>query len=108
MTWATEVGEFFQSYIICGNGFKKDDIGSKELSSLVQTIMQGRDISHDENFLSTEFSLKVLLGSKGLPMNTEKRYDKLAAMTQALKERCSLHRCSFHRLFAGHRLKLTN
>uniref|UniRef100_A0AAF5PJA3 SH2 domain-containing protein n=1 Tax=Wuchereria bancrofti TaxID=6293 RepID=A0AAF5PJA3_WUCBA len=78
------------------------------LDNLWKWLQEGRHWVKRANFLSTEFSLKVLLGSKGLPMNTEKRYDKLAAMTQALKERCSLHRCSFHRLFAGHRLKLTN
>lgn len=46
------------------------------------------EISRGDNFLSTEFSLKLLFGSRGFSMDTKERYNYLAAMAYGLKERC--------------------
>nr|CRZ22496.1 Bm8573 [Brugia malayi] len=86
MTWATEVDNLWK-WLQEGRHWVKRAV---QLDANNSNLCK-EEISHGENFLSTEFSLKVLFGSKGLPMNIEKRYDKLAAMAQALKERCSLH-----------------
>ncbi|EJD75355.1 hypothetical protein LOAG_17483 [Loa loa] len=53
------------------------------------SILCNEKISHGDNFLSTEFSLKLLFGTKDFSMDIEKRYDKLAAMVYAFKERCN-------------------
>ncbi|KAL3989240.1 SH2 domain family protein [Acanthocheilonema viteae] len=47
--------------------------------------------SHGDNFLSTEFILKLLFGSKGFSMDTKERYGHLATLAYALKESCSLN-----------------
>ncbi|VDN93845.1 unnamed protein product [Brugia pahangi] len=86
MTWATEVDNLWK-WLQKGRHWVKRAV---QLDANNSNLCK-EEISHGENFLSIEFSLKVLFGSKGLPMNIEKRYDKLAAMAQALKERCSLH-----------------
>lgn len=56
-------------------------------------------VSHGENFLCTEFSLKFLFGSKGYALEAGKRYDKLAAMADILKERCKLRMWTFPGVF---------
>ncbi|VDK73288.1 unnamed protein product [Litomosoides sigmodontis] len=48
------------------------------------------EISHGDNFLSTEFSLKLLFGSNGFAIDIKERYNHLATMAYALKERCGL------------------
>ncbi|VDM95984.1 unnamed protein product [Thelazia callipaeda] len=48
------------------------------------------EVSDDENFLSIEFSLKLLFGYKGYTVNAQKRYEKLTDMANILKERCKL------------------
>ncbi|CAG9536773.1 unnamed protein product [Cercopithifilaria johnstoni] len=81
MMWAAEVDNLWK-WLQEGRHWVKKAIQLGANSS----DLYNEKISYGDNFLSTEFSLKLLFGSKGYSMDTKKRYDHLAAMTYALKE----------------------
>uniref|UniRef100_A0A915PRJ1 SH2 domain-containing protein n=1 Tax=Setaria digitata TaxID=48799 RepID=A0A915PRJ1_9BILA len=78
--WATELDDLWK-WLQQGRNWVKEPVHLK---------LYSETISHSDNFLSTEFSLKLLFGSKDYSMDTEKRYIKLAAMANTLQKRCSL------------------
>uniref|UniRef100_A0A0R3S323 SH2 domain-containing protein n=1 Tax=Elaeophora elaphi TaxID=1147741 RepID=A0A0R3S323_9BILA len=92
-TWATEVG----NRKVSDNLWKWLQEGRHWIKQAVQLgannlNLCSEKLSDGDNFLSTEFSLKLLFGSKDFSMDTERRrYDHLAAMACALKKRCSLN-----------------
>ncbi|VDO35618.1 unnamed protein product [Onchocerca flexuosa] len=112
-TWATDVGKFLRlvrDTLLFQNPFACYGSISLHVYNLWKWLQEGRrwikraiqldsdssklcngKIPHSDNFLSTEFSLKLLFGSKDFSTDRKKRYGKLAAMADTLKKRCSLN-----------------
>ncbi|MCP9257833.1 SH2 domain-containing protein 3C [Dirofilaria immitis] len=93
-TWATEGSNILP--LTMDQKFAQNDMwkwlqeGRRWVKRAIQlgsdsSKLYNENISHSNNFLSTEFSLKVLFGSEGISMDTKKRYYKLAVIANSLK-----------------------